>query len=87
MSLRTNTWGDPTVQTDGLAINNTPSQNLRTNTETNQYYVVKEGNVEVSAKYTLVEQATAELGKLLLESPRNLRIAVVDRSGNELLRG
>lgn len=81
-------YEDPsiTVQPDGLAVTKTMHSNR--NTEISQYYVVKEGNVELSAKYPSYEQASSELGRLLLESSsRNLRVAVVDRFGNELLRG
>jgi hypothetical protein len=51
--------------------------------------VVKAGNAEISARFPSMEQANAVYGKLLMEraDAQTLRIAVVDRFGNELLRG
>lgn len=73
------------VQSDGLVTTTKQAGNL---VESQQMYVIKEGGVEMSRRFNNAIQAQQELGKLLTEqSGRQLRIAVVDLNGNELLRG
>lgn len=85
-----NTWnGGPVVQSDGLAIN-TPTTKTTTNLESAQFYVIKDGQIEVSTRFTIREQAVSQLQRMLVEAvsrQNGLRIAVVDSSGRELLGG
>lgn len=86
MDPRKNIWPSDSIQSDGLSVK-TPTTH-KYDVEVTQYFVVKEGNTELSAKFPTMEQASNELGRLLMESAgRSLRIAVVDRTGKELLRG
>lgn len=91
MDLRNNTWaGDLSVQSDGLAVTNRNNASSTGNVEAVQFYVVKEGNREMSARFNNYSLASAELSRLLTENVAYvgaLRIAVIDRFGNELLRG
>lgn len=87
MDLKTNTGP---VQSDGLAVTTAPvGASLQQTVESSQFFVVKSGNTEMSARFPTLEQANAVYGRLLMEQAavQNLRVATVDRFGNELLRG
>lgn len=88
MSLReNNNWNEgPFVQSDGLAVTTNATQKF--DVEPSQFYVVKDGVTEVSRRFQVIDQARGELGRLLTERVgSSLRIAIVDSSGRELLRG
>lgn len=87
--MNNNIYTGPTVQSDGLAVSTptTPHRNI----ESAQYYVVKEGVAggEISPRFTSPDQAQQFYSRIINEghSYHGLRIAVVDRFGNELLLG